>query len=252
MDITVRPMQEADFPACVTLLKGRLAYSETMIAELPRFWSRLLRVSRNPPRLSHQGGSSGAVGRDRPCVSPRGLGQGPKRLRVLFHGSGQADTAARPASISHRLHSRGSAAATGRPHRPGVHVHARTISVFARGKRAASSGVARAHGYGAGECSRHRAAHGQESLAGDLRSRCPPRVRPASQDSPRIRARRDPRTGEAAPAARVPAAASRGAEPVPRGAPARSAAPNSGADEVTLITPRLRSARRRRAESSSF
>lgn len=43
MDITVRPMQEADFPACVTLLKGRLAYSETMIADLPRFWSRLLR-----------------------------------------------------------------------------------------------------------------------------------------------------------------------------------------------------------------
>lgn len=43
MDITVRPMEAADLPACATLLKGRLAYPETVIADLPRFWSRLLR-----------------------------------------------------------------------------------------------------------------------------------------------------------------------------------------------------------------
>lgn len=31
VDITVRPMQEADFPACVTLLKGWLAYSDQLL-----------------------------------------------------------------------------------------------------------------------------------------------------------------------------------------------------------------------------
>ena len=42
MDLTVRPMEETDFQPCASLLKGRLAYTKSVIAELPRVWLRLL------------------------------------------------------------------------------------------------------------------------------------------------------------------------------------------------------------------
>jgi hypothetical protein len=42
-DLTARPMEEGDLAACASMFKGRLAYPDRLIAELPRTWLRLLR-----------------------------------------------------------------------------------------------------------------------------------------------------------------------------------------------------------------
>lgn len=41
-DLVARPMEERDFAVCVSMLTGRLAYADSLIAELPRAWLRLL------------------------------------------------------------------------------------------------------------------------------------------------------------------------------------------------------------------
>lgn len=41
-DLAARPMEERDFAVCASMLEGRLAYEECLIAELPRAWLRLL------------------------------------------------------------------------------------------------------------------------------------------------------------------------------------------------------------------
>ena len=43
MDFLVRPVEERDFPACLDLLRGHLAYPASILPELPKVWRRLLR-----------------------------------------------------------------------------------------------------------------------------------------------------------------------------------------------------------------
>jgi hypothetical protein len=43
MDFLVRPLEEHDFPACLELLRGHLAYPESTLPDLPKVWRRLLR-----------------------------------------------------------------------------------------------------------------------------------------------------------------------------------------------------------------
>ena len=43
MDFLVRPVEERDFPACLHLLRGHLAYPASILPELPKVWRRLLR-----------------------------------------------------------------------------------------------------------------------------------------------------------------------------------------------------------------
>src|SRR5206468_4241590 len=43
MDLVVRPIEERDFPTCLGLLRGRLAYRDDALPGLVRAWRRLLR-----------------------------------------------------------------------------------------------------------------------------------------------------------------------------------------------------------------
>ena len=43
MDFLVRPLEEHDFPACLELLQGHLAYPASILPDLPKVWRRLLR-----------------------------------------------------------------------------------------------------------------------------------------------------------------------------------------------------------------
>jgi hypothetical protein len=43
VDFLIRPLEERDFPACVELLRGHLAYPASILPELPEVWRRLLR-----------------------------------------------------------------------------------------------------------------------------------------------------------------------------------------------------------------
>ncbi len=43
MDFTVRPMEASDIASCVELLRGRCAYSDRILGELPRVWRCLIR-----------------------------------------------------------------------------------------------------------------------------------------------------------------------------------------------------------------
>lgn len=42
VDLTVRAVEEHDLPACLALLRGRLAYPGDVLADLPKVWYRLL------------------------------------------------------------------------------------------------------------------------------------------------------------------------------------------------------------------
>ncbi|HEY7338902.1 MAG TPA: hypothetical protein VH639_28695 [Bryobacteraceae bacterium] len=43
MDLIIRPLEERDFPACLELLEGHLAYPVSILPDLPGVWRKLLR-----------------------------------------------------------------------------------------------------------------------------------------------------------------------------------------------------------------
>jgi DNA-binding CsgD family transcriptional regulator len=42
VDFIIRPLEQRDFPACLELLRGHLAYPASILPELPKVWGRLL------------------------------------------------------------------------------------------------------------------------------------------------------------------------------------------------------------------
>jgi len=62
MDVTVRPLEERDFAACLELLRGHLAYPGPVLEDLPRAWSRLLRDDCLVAAVIEDGRRSGNAG----------------------------------------------------------------------------------------------------------------------------------------------------------------------------------------------